>query len=157
MLPKQLNLIRQENYIELYKQTEKLFLVGDTQFITDLAKSLSFPKWIDSSLILSEHICDIDVKIKGKYNSFPIMAMINFFRRPQDDMIVAVSYPSSMIYHYELYRDGLIKLFPQIKENVRENLKDDLASQFMFKHWCIEDPKNRKSKIKKIIRDYERI
>jgi len=140
----------EEDVEDIYRKCEHLYLVGDDQFVGQIAKDLGFPKFIDQRRIWCEHLDTIKMvyptEKKGFYeiSDMPIAANISFFKNVVKDEIVAISHQMSTVSHYDVYRRGVLKLLPKINEYPIRNLTDDSSSEYGFRKWCEDTYQNLK-------------
>lgn len=152
-LPEELRMTRQDQEPLLYQQAERLYFVGSTECVQHIAERMNFPKFINERFCYSQQIAYLNVEIDGVLKSIPIRADIQFLRRPQDDMIVAIAVCSSMVCHYDIFTKGVIALLPKVATDIRENVFSDSAVESNFFHWCKEVVTSRKAIIKEVLAD----
>lgn len=152
-LPEELRMTRHDQYPLLYQQTQRLYFVGSTECVQHIAEKMKFPQFINERCCLSLPVAQLNVEIGGVLKPMPIQADIQFLRRPQDNMIVAIAVCASMVCHFDMFEKGVIALMPTVAADVRSNTFTDSSVESHFFYWCEEVVKSRKDIIDEVLAD----
>lgn len=127
------------HYDLLFAQTERLYYTNSTEFVSELAEELNFPRWFeDERCGMWQTLEYFDIIVDGKTENLPMNASIYFYRRPLDGKICAIASYMGSVTHYHRFRSKVEDLFPQIKGQRREKVVEVPMVQMDFRRWLLE-------------------
>jgi len=134
-------IVNQYDIDDLYLECKKLYLVADDGFISSMAERLGFPAFLEQRVAHMNQLADIKLMTPEgkdglhKIQTYPLVAQTTFFKNMVSKEVVAVTCPTSIVVHHDLFNDKIVEKFAFIFRDKRSNLFKQ-AGEYDFEYWC---------------------